>query len=248
MGKYMAIDNFNKKVEWLIQYEKDHPERIIRNMEGLEGKLYHRKPERIPEIGTVSGKLTLVGYALGGYGGLKAVIVKCSCGRPEYPVDQNNFKKFKSTRCNLCALKSTSTKKKLFWGYSEIVPDDAHRVRLLNRIAAAIGRCGNPKDASYYNYGGRGINVHPDWVEDRGKFLKYLITLDGWDNPSLDMDRIDCDGGYEPNNLRFITRSENAMNKRKVPKLQELIKEQADYIAELESKLYDLENLLTNPD
>jgi hypothetical protein len=53
-------------------------------------------------------------------------------------------------------------------------------------------------------------------VESRADFLRYLLTLDGWDKPELQLDRIDNEQGYVPGNLRFCTRSTNMANKRKI--------------------------------
>jgi hypothetical protein len=102
----------------------------------------------------------------------------------------------------------------MYYGYDDIVPDPEHRVRLLNRISACHSRCFNPKTRNFSSYGGRGITV--TWGRDRRAFLEYLVTLDGWDDPSLELDRIDVDGPYGPGNLRFATKSENAKNKRRV--------------------------------
>jgi hypothetical protein len=100
-------------------------------------------------------------------------------------------------------------------GYEAICPDKTHRDRLLDRISAILVRCNNPKSAVYPDYGGRGIKVHGPWVENRVEFLRYLVGLTGWDKPELQLDRTDNERGYEPGNLRFVTRSVNMSNKRK---------------------------------
>ena len=104
--------------------------------------------------------------------------------------------------------------------YSEAMADDDHRTRLLNRLASAITRCHSPSNRAYQHYGGRGIRVCPEWRFDRAEFLRYVQTLDGWDNPTFEMDRIDVDGHYEPGNIRFVSRSDNLRNKRKIADLE----------------------------
>jgi hypothetical protein len=101
-------------------------------------------------------------------------------------------------------------------GFEAVCPDAAHRNRLLDRISAVIVRCTNPKSVVYPDYGGRGITVYAPWIEQRVEFLRYLVELDGWDQPELQLDRIDNNRGYEPGNLRFVTRSQNMSNKRKI--------------------------------
>ena len=177
-----------------------------------------RRTNPLPSIGHRSGKLAVTGYVRGVRGGVKALIVHCDCGGPEYTIDRQNFKNFKSTRCNLCAKQAALGKR--YWKYAEAMPEDEHRTRLLNRLAAAITRCHTPSSKYYVHYGARGIQVFDGWRKDRAAFLSYVRTLLGWDDPSLELDRIDTNKGYEPGNIRFVTRSANAANKRKIADLE----------------------------
>ena len=160
-----------------------------------------RRRYPLPSIGYRSGKLTVTGYMAGTRGGVSALLVRCDCNTAEYTVDQSNFKDFRSTRCPLCA--KTAAAAKRYWVYSEAMADDEHRTRLLNRLASAITRCHTPTSRVYQHYGGRGIHVCPEWRHDRAAFLRYVQTLDGWDRPDFEMDRINVDGHYEPGNIRL---------------------------------------------
>lgn len=177
-----------------------------------------RRRYPLPSIGHRSGKLTVTGYIAGTRGGVSALVVRCDCNETEYFVDHHNFKNFRSTRCPLCAKKASVAKR--YWVYSEAMADDDHRTRLLNRLASAITRCHSPSSRAYQHYGERGIRVCPEWRFDRAEFLRYVQTLDGWDNPAFEMDRINVDGHYEPGNIRFVSRSDNLHNKRKIADLE----------------------------
>jgi len=155
----------------------------------------------------------------------RCVVVQCSCGAPPHMVQLYNLLKGASTRCNSCARKAAGFWRKDYFKYAEACPDDAHRRRLLNRLSACKNRCHNPKDRGYANYGGRGIKLYEPWRTDKAAFLRYVVTLDGWDQPNLDLDRIDVDKGYEPGNLRFVSRRENCNNKRSMRALQRRIDE-----------------------
>ena len=197
------------------------PSSVVRNT--LEGSTISKKRLKYPppSIGYRSGKLTVTGY-LKGLRGFKALIVKCDCSQEEYTVDNHNFKNFKSTRCSLCAKKAAN--KKRYWLYSAALPDDTHRTRLLNRLSAAISRCHNKSNANYKHYGERGIYVFQKWREDKAVFLRYVQTLDGWNIPEFEMDRVDNNKGYEPNNIRFVSRSSNLKNKRQIADLEDRIR------------------------
>jgi hypothetical protein len=131
-------------------------------------------------------------------------------------VYRSNIKRGFSTRCGKCARKKGIETRYEQKGYYAACPDNTHRDRLLDRISAIIVRCTNPRSQTYPDYGGRGITVHPEWIADRVAFLAYLVTLPGWDQPELQLDRRDNNGGYAPGNLRFTTRSENMANKRRI--------------------------------
>ena len=191
---------------------------IVRNR--VEGSAISgaRRRYPLPSIGHRSGHLIVSGYLRGLRGGVAALIVTCDCGRPEYTVASNNFKNFKSTRCPSCAKQASAAKR--YWCYIDAMPDDRHRTRLLNRLAAAITRCHTNSDKNYKHYGERGISVYNEWRTNRAAFLKYIQTCSGWDNPALEMDRTDNNKGYAPGNIRFTTRSENAGNKRQIADLE----------------------------
>ena len=75
-----------------------------------------------------------------------------------------------------------------------------------------IYRCTKKNNASYKNYGGRGIKVCDEWLTSRKSFFDFVIE-NGYED-GLSIDRINNDGDYEPSNVRFVTMKENCRNKR----------------------------------
>lgn len=194
----------------------------------------------LPSIGERSGKLTVTGYISTGTGrGLHGVLVRCDCDEREYVIESNNFKNKLATRCDVCA-KSANWKKR-YWKYAEILPDDEHRRRLLNRLAAAITRCHSPTAKQYHAYGGRGIRVCDEWRKDRTAFLRHVQTCPGWDDPVLEMDRADNSQGYEPGNIRFLTKRANNQNRRTIPALEAECARLRSHVSWLEAQIFGME-------
>lgn len=181
-------------------------------------------------VGLRSGSLEIVAYKKE-LGGTYRPFVRCDCGW-EGMFTQANFDQ--SRRCIDCSYAIRLM-------YTDIIPDRNTRDRLLSRLASMRQRCHNPKSKSYENYGGRGIRVCQAWIDDRGEFLRHARTLDGWDVVGLEIDRIDVNGNYEPGNIRFVCRAENACNRRKVSDLERRISELLVENKRLTQKLEALE-------
>lgn len=82
---------------------------------------------------------------------------------------------------------------------------------LYNSWAHAKERCLNPNCFDYPNYGGRGIYMYQEWVNDFRSFLRDVKNL--W-SLGTTIERIDVNKGYVPDNIKFIPNSHQARNRR----------------------------------
>lgn len=71
-------------------------------------------------------------------------------------------------------------------------------------------RCHNKNTVSFMDYGARGITVCERWE----KFSNFLYDMGLKPSPKHTLDRINVNGNYEPTNCRWVTRLEQAQNKR----------------------------------
>lgn len=74
-----------------------------------------------------------------------------------------------------------------------------------------LDRCYSRKASNYHRYGGRGIDVCRQWQESFDQFCADV----GERPDGHQLDRIDNDAGYSPDNCRWVTPSQNCRNTRR---------------------------------
>lgn len=74
-----------------------------------------------------------------------------------------------------------------------------------------MNRCYDEKNKDFSRYGARGIKVCEHWHKVEN-FVAWCLQ-NGWEK-GLQLDRINNDYDYCPNNCRFVTRTENMSNRR----------------------------------
>ncbi len=138
-------------------------------------------------------------------------LFRCDCGNEKEIIKGNVMQgTVKSCGCMTKALLSASAKKQIKHGL--------HGTPLYFCYHAMKQRCNNPKLKSYKNYGGRGITICKEWLDNPEAFYNWALC-NGY-SESLQIDRIDVNGNYEPNNCRFITHAEQQKNKRNSRRIQ----------------------------
>lgn len=75
-----------------------------------------------------------------------------------------------------------------------------------------LNRCTKEDNNAYEYYGGKGIKVYEEW-DNFDKFLNFYdwAMANGYEE-GLQLDRIDNNKDYHPNNCRWVTPTENARN------------------------------------
>lgn len=84
-----------------------------------------------------------------------------------------------------------------------------------NKVYSRIQqKCYNEKCHNYIYYGGRGIKMWNEWINDKKSFIQYIGYLLNAGEQGYSIDRIDNDGDYEPGNLKWSTRRQQVRNSR----------------------------------
>lgn len=158
--------------------------------------------KNLPTIGTKFGRWVIVEH-LGSDNKYRSIAkVKCECGNTR-TVRVSELTYGASTSCG-CFNKEQVSKRAKTHGLS--------KTPLYLVWVGMKDRCLNKNNTHYQHYGGRGITIHKYWVNDFCSFLYWCIK-NGW-KKGLQIDRIDNNEGYYPNNCRIVTPAVNSRNKR----------------------------------
>lgn len=138
--------------------------------------------------------------------------LKCACGK-NHKSQAYRVMSGLTTHCRKCADKNVKEANRLKWGFVKYIPNNKLRASWLNRHAMMMKRCYARYHKSFEGYGGRGITVCERW-HDRLTFIKDISEMEGHDNLKLQLDRVDNDKNYCPENCEIVTRSVNCKNRR----------------------------------
>lgn len=156
-------------------------------------------PNRLIDLtGRKFGKLTVIERAPErSTRGLVMWVCRCDCGNTK-SVAGKYLRNGQTKSCGRCKaftapLFVRTHKNRLYHTWSEMK-------------RRCIGRCTN-----HQYYGDKGISYCPEW-EDFNAFAQWAINS-GY-SPGLEIDRIDGDENYTPDNCRWVSHKDNSRNRK----------------------------------
>lgn len=128
-------------------------------------------------------------------------LCQCDCGK-RLSVNKKNLLSGASKSCGCLSVESNRRR---------LTKHGGRNTRLYSIWCNMKGRCLNSSDSDYDRYGGRGINICNEWIDDYVVFRDWAIT-NGY-NDSLTIDRVDVNKDYCPDNCRWVDMRIQANNR-----------------------------------
>lgn len=151
--------------------------------------------------GQKSGRLTVLNPEAGSKGSARVALCECECGTRKL-VDVWQIANQVTRSCG-CLVVDVASKLSLRHG--------EEGTRLYKVWHGMKARCQTPSAGNWSRYGGRGISVCQEWSESYEAFRDWAISAGYADD--LQIDRIDNDANYEPDNCRWVSALVNANNR-----------------------------------
>lgn len=134
-------------------------------------------------------------------------LCKCDCGNETF-AKPSSLKSGHKTSCG-CLQKETLSNLNKTHGYSVSSGVDKNIYQIWKGMKA---RCYNQNNQMYHLYGGRGIGICHEWINDAKAFHDWALS-NGYTR-GLSIERIDVNSDYNPQNCKWIPVSKQNLNKR----------------------------------
>lgn len=142
-------------------------------------------------------------------------LCKCDCGN-ELLVQSNKLIKGKIQDCG-CATQIRNNKKERLYGVWQGMKQ----------------RCLNPNNKDYSHYGGKGIGICKEWINDYFCFRSWAYA-NGYDDNAprgvCTLDRINTNGNYEPSNCRWVNMKTQSNNRSFKTTIYKLVKDGKEFV------------------
>lgn len=125
-------------------------------------------------------------------------VCKCDCGNMTTVIG-TKLRKENGTKSCGCLINE-----------NRFVKHNMSKTREYHSWSGMLDRCYNANSKYYHLYGGRGIEMCPEWKESFNVFYEDM----GACPETYSIDRINNDGNYEPSNCRWATKQEQSVNRK----------------------------------